>query len=261
MSDMEQVASADGTHIAYRTVGSGTPVVLIGGALSTSDDAAPLAAAVAGAGMQAVTYDRRGRGESGDTAPYAPDREAEDLRAVIDAVGGDAAVFGHSSGAVLALFAAGQGVPMSRLFLSEPPLRFGVDEPPADLADRLQALVDAGSGEEAITLFLRENVRLPEPAIEQTRTSPAFPALVRLAQSTIYDTELVDAVSTPTAAMLQVDLPTTILRGEPTMPLLVSATERLAAVMPQAELVVVPESRDHGVDPDGTVRVIRDRMP
>jgi hypothetical protein len=74
---------------------------------------------------------------------------------VIDAVGGDAAVFGHSAGAVLALFAAGEGVPMSRLFLSEPPLRFGVDEPPPDLAERLQALVDAGSGEEAITLFLR----------------------------------------------------------------------------------------------------------
>lgn len=74
---------------------------------------------------------------------------------MIDAVGGDAAVFGHSAGAVLALFAAGEGVPMSRLSLSEPPLRFGVDEPPPDLAERLQALVDAGSGEEAITLFLR----------------------------------------------------------------------------------------------------------
>jgi len=129
MSDMEHVASADGTHIAYRTVGSATPVVLVGGALAPSDDAAQLAAAVGGAGMQAVTYDRRGRGESGDTAPYAPGREAEDLRAVIDAAGGDAAVFGHSSGVVLALLAAGHGVPMRRLFLSGPPLRFGVDEP------------------------------------------------------------------------------------------------------------------------------------
>src|SRR3954471_1932380 len=101
--------SDDSTRIAYHRSGSGRPVVFVGGALSTAAAAAPLAAAFAAAGLQAVTFDRRGRGGSGDTAPYAPERETEDLRAVIDAVGGSAVVLGHSSGAVLALLAAAEG--------------------------------------------------------------------------------------------------------------------------------------------------------
>jgi pimeloyl-ACP methyl ester carboxylesterase len=204
--------------------------------------------------------DRRARGNSGDTAPYLPAREAEDLAAVIDAIGGAAAVIGHSSGAVLALFAAAEGVPMTHLFLSEPPFHFGEGEPPADLPERLQALVDEGRADEAVVLFQREAVGLPDAVIEQIRSSPMFSALIPLAQSTVYDALLTRAVSTPTRAMLGVEIPVTILRGEPTFPMLVAATDRLAELMPQAELVVVPESRDHGVDPAGTVREIRRRL-
>jgi pimeloyl-ACP methyl ester carboxylesterase len=257
---IQYAESSDGTRITYRRFGSGHPVVFVGGALSTAEAAGLLAAAFAEAGLQGVTYDRRGRGGSGDTAPYAPDREAEDLHAVIEAVGGAAAVFGHSSGAVLSLFAAAEGVPMTHLFLSEPPLRFGQNEPPADLADRLQAFVDQGDAEEAVLLFLREDVGMPDPAIEQVRASPAFAGLVTLAQTTVYDNQLVASVSTPTAAMLEVDVPTTILRGDPTVPLIVTAVERLAAAMPRTELVVVPESHDHGVDPAGTVREVQARI-
>jgi pimeloyl-ACP methyl ester carboxylesterase len=252
--------SADGTRIAYRRVGSGRPVVIVGGALATAEASGPLATALANADLQGVTYDRRGRGNSGDNAPYAPEREAEDLRAVIDAVGDTTAVFGHSSGAVISLFAASLGVPMTHLFLSEPPLRFGENEPPTDLADRLQALVDQGKNEEAVLLFLRENVGLPEAAIEGLRASKEFASLIPLAQTTVYDNRLVAAVSTPTASMLAVDVPTTILRGDPTMPVLVTAVERLAAAMPKAELVIVPESQNHGIDPDATVREIRARI-
>ena len=252
--------SADGTRISYRRFGSGRPVVIAGGALATAQASGPLAAALANAGLQGVTYDRRGRGDSGDNAPYAPEREAEDLSAVIGAVGDAAAVFGHSSGAVLSLFAAALGVPMTHLFLSEPPLRFGQNEPPTDLADRLQALVDQGKNDEAVVLFLRENVGLPEAAIEGLRAAKEFADLIPLAQSTVYDTRLVAAVSTPTASMLAVDVPITILRGDPTMPVLVTAVERLAAAMPEAELVIVPESHDHGVDPEATVREIRARI-
>jgi Alpha/beta hydrolase family len=194
---IQYAESSDGTRVAYRRFGSGTPVVFVGGALSTAEAAGPLAAAFAEAGLQGVIYDRRGRGDSGDTAPYAPEREAEDLRAVIDAVDGAAVVLGHSSGAVLSLFAAAEGVPMTHLFLSEPPLRFGQNEPPADLPDRLQALVDQRENEEAVLLFLREDVGMPEPAIEQLRASPAFAGLVPLAQTTVYDNRLVASVLTP----------------------------------------------------------------
>ncbi len=253
---MEYARSADGTQLAYHQIGSGRPVVVVGGALSTAVSARPLAEAFAAAGLQGVCWDRRGRGDSSDTAPYAPAREVEDLRAVIDAVGGDALVLGHSAGAVLALLAAGAGVSMTHLFVSEPPLRFGDDEPPADLAERLQDLVDEGHHSEAVVTFQRENVRLPEPIIEQLRTSPVFADLVPLAQTTVYDTLLVASVSTPTPAMLGTSVPTTILRGEPTVPVLVTACDRLAAAMPGAKLIVVPESHDHIVDPVGTVRVV-----
>ena len=257
---IQYAESSDGTRIAYRRFGSGRPIVFVGGALSTAAAAGPLAAGFAEAGLQGVTYDRRGRDESGDTAPYAPEREAEDLGTVIEAVGGAAVVLGHSSGAVLALFAAAEGVPMTHLFLSEPPLRFGQNEPRTDLADRLQALVDQGENEQAVLLFLREDIDMPEPAIEHLHASPAFAGLVPLAQTTVYDNQLVGSVSTPTAAMLGVDVPTTILRGDPTVPLIVTAAERLAAAMPGTQLVVVPESHDHGVDPAGTVREVRARI-
>lgn len=257
---MQQATSADGTRIAFNPVGEGTPVVIVGGAFSTAEAGTPLAEALADAGFQGVTMDRRGRGESGDTTPYTPSRESEDLAAVIEAVGDEAAVLGHSSGAILALFAAGEGVPITQLFLSEPPFRFGVAEPAHDLPDRLQALIDAGNPGEAVTLFQREAVGLPDPVIEQITASPLFPSLVAVAQTVVYDATLAREVSTPTSAMTGVDVPVTILRGDPTMPVLVAATDRLAEAMPNAELVVVPESRDHGVDPAGTAREIRSRL-
>ena len=257
---MDHATSADGTRIAYHQIGSGRPVVIVTGALSTAASARPLAEAFAAAGLQGVCWDRRGRGDSGDTAPYAPEREVEDLQAVIEAVGGDAVVLGHSAGAVLSLAAAGAGVPMTHLFVSEPPLRFGADEPPAGLAERLQTLVDEGRRAEAVLAFQRENVRLPEPIIEQLRNSPEFAAMVPLAQTTVYDTLLIVAVSTPTPAILGTDVPTTILHGVPAAPVIVAACHRLAAAMPGTELVVVPESHDHAVDPAGTVREVLARL-
>ena len=257
---MELVESADGTRIALHRVGSGTPVVIVGGAFSTSGAGGPLAAALAAEGFEGVTYDRRGRADSGDTAPYAPSREAEDLTAVIEHLGGRAVVLGHSSGAILALLAAAEGSPISALFLSEPPFRFGVEAVADDLPDRLQALIDAGTPEEAVPLFQREAVGLPEAVIDQIRSSPMFAGLVPLAQSVVYDARLTAAVETPSAAMLGVGAPVTVLRGEPTYPMLVAAAERLAAAMPSAELVVVPESHDHGVDPEATARLIASRV-
>jgi pimeloyl-ACP methyl ester carboxylesterase len=259
---MRTVTSADGTPIAYDQTGEGDGpvVVIVNGALSTAADAAGLATALTDAGYRAVTWDRRARGSSGDARGSTPDREVEDLAAVIEAVGGDAAVLGHSSGAVLALVAASRGVPVRALFLSEPPLRFGVDEPADDLAARLQRYVDEGRPEEAIVTFQLENVGLPTEMVEQIRASDQFPALLPLAQSTVYDTNLVRDVSTPTAEMLAVTAPATVLRGEQTFPLLITAADRLAEVIDGAELVIVPESVMHRPDPAATARVIQERL-
>lgn len=253
---MQHVTSADGTRIAFESFGEGPAVVIVGGAMSTSAAAQPLARALADTGLRGVTMDRRARGGSGDAASYAPEREAEDIAAVAREVGATA-ILGHSSGAVLALFAATRGV-TAQLFLSEPPFLFGESLPDPRLPERLQGFVDEGRGDEAIVTFQREAVGLPEPVIEHIRTSPMFDALVQLAQSVVYDAALTRALSTPTPEMLEI--PATILRGEPTFPALVRACATLNDTMRESELVIVPESRDHGLDPAGTARELRARI-
>ncbi len=257
---MQHVRSADGTAIAVDEVGDGPAVVIVNGAFSTAKDAAPIAEAFSSAGYRAVTYDRRARAGSGDTRPYAPEREADDLAAVIEAAGGGAVVVGHSSGAVLALFAASLGVPARHLFLSEPPFRFGEDEPAADLPERLQELVDAGRPADAVTTFQLEGIGLPAPAVEAIRASPIFPSLVELAQSTVYDASLTRHVSSPTPEMLGVGTPVAVLSGVETVPFLRAAAERLASLIPHAEFVEVPESIGHRLDPAATTRVVSARV-
>ncbi|MCH1881957.1 alpha/beta hydrolase [Agrococcus sp. ARC_14] len=262
---MEHVASADGTAIAVHRSGSGRPVVIVGGAFSTAPDASALAEALVAQGFEAVRFDRRARGDSGDTKPFAPEREAEDVAAVIEAVGGSAIVLGHSSGALLALLAAAHGAqddgaPIEHLFLSEPPMRFGEDEPGADLPQRLQALVDEGRGGEAVTLFQLEGVGLPRPMVEEIKASPLFEHLARLAQSTVYDATIAAATSTPSERLLAVSVPTTVLVGVETMPVLERAAPMLVERMPSAELVRVPESRNHAIDPPATAAIIAARV-
>lgn len=261
---MEHVTSADGTRIAMHRTGAGPAVVIVNGAFSTARDAGEIASTLATSGFTALTYDRRARGDSDDARPHGapvdPLREIDDLAAVVDASGGPAAVLGHSSGAVLALVAASRGVPVRHLFLSEPPFRFGVDDAAPDLPDRVQALVDAERAGDAVVLFQREGVGLPDAMIEQIRQSPIFDALRLLAQSTVYDATLTRDVSTPTPDMLAVDRPVTILCGEQTFPMLRTAAEKLAAAMPGAELLITPESVMHRLDAATAVRVVAERL-
>lgn len=258
--DREVAISADGTRIAYEIRGEGPMVVIVNGAFSTARDVTEFAMALVRAGFAAVAYDRRARGDSGDTKPSAPEREAEDLAAVIGAVGGDVSVIGHSSGAVLALFAASLGVPVRHLFLSEPPFRFGEHDPAGDLAERLQQLVDEGDEATAVSTFQLEGVGLDPALVEQIKQSPIFPGLVPLAQSTVYDAQLVRQVSTPTAAMVGVQAPVTIVVGGDTFPFLASAAKRLSETLPGSELVEVAESVGHRVHPEATAKVLAERL-
>jgi len=257
---MQQAHSADGTPIAWEAIGPADApgVIITGGAFSTADAARPLAQALAELGLRGVVLDRRARGGSGDTRPYAPEREAEDLIAVAAAAGGVRAALGHSSGAVLTLRAAASGLDVDHLFLSEPPFAFDGSRPPQspDLVDRLQAHVDAGRPEDAVVLFQREAVGLPDEVIEQIRHAPMWPALVDVAQSTVYDATITGETPVPSPAMAAVSMPVTVLRGGRTWPFLVTATDRLAALLPAGRLVVVPESQDHGLHPAGTAREV-----
>ncbi|AFV88287.1 alpha/beta hydrolase fold protein [Acidipropionibacterium acidipropionici ATCC 4875] len=255
-----RVVSADGTPIQAYRFGDGDPVVIVGGAFSTAEAGVDLATSLAGAGYAGWTYDRRARAGSGDTAPYAPERESEDLAAVIAATDGPAAVLGHSSGAVLAYFAAGEGVAVRHLFLSEPPFNFADDPSAFALADRLQAMVDAGQDGEAVTTFQIEGVGLPAEMVEQIRQTPDFAKLLPLAQSVVYDATLTAASPRPSKKMLAVTSPITILIGEGTFPIIARACELLDEILPAAELVRVPESGHHAIDAPATTRVIAARL-
>ncbi|UNK70927.1 alpha/beta fold hydrolase [Microbacterium sp. H1-D42] len=257
---MSIATSADGTPIEFFAIGDGRTVVIVNGALSKAVDAEPLAAALSDAGFRAITWDRRARGGSGDRAGSVPEDEVADLAAVIDAVGGVDAVLGHSSGAVLALYAATRGVPTGELFLSEPPIDFAGTGFTPDLVDRLQALVDAGQPAEAVAAFQLDAVGLPQEMVEAGRTNGMLDALAPLGQSTVYDARLTLRLREPSAEALAVDQPVTVLRGEQTFPFLIGAADRLASEIDRAQLVIVPESVMHRADPVATARVIAARI-
>ncbi len=252
--------SVDGTAISFTATGEGRTVVIAGGALSTAADAAPLAQALTDAGFRAVVWDRRARGASGDHPDSTPKDEVDDLAAVIAAAGGADAVLGHSSGSVLALYAAMRGVPTGALFLSEPPIDFDATGFGDELPDKLQALVDAGQPEDAVASFQRDAVGLPAEMVDAARASGQLTALAPLAQSTVYDARLTLRLRQVDPELFEVSVPVTVLRGAQTFPFLLEASDRLAAAIPGAELVVVPESVMHRPDPTATVRVVAERL-
>ncbi|WP_217182772.1 alpha/beta fold hydrolase [Streptomyces sp. AC495_CC817] len=258
---MTIATSADGTPIEFSATGDGRTIVIVNGAMSRAVDAGPLAQALADAGFRVITWDRRARGGSGDRSGSTPDDEVADLAAVIDAAGGADAVLGHSSGAVLALYAASQGVPTGALFLSEPPIDVdGSGTQTPEFAARLQSLVDDGRPGDAIETFQIEAIGLPREMVEAGRTNGMLDALAPLAQSTVYDTRLVHRMRRPGADLLDVKRPVTVLRGEQTFPVLITASDWAAAHIPGAELVVVPESVMHRLDPAATARVVAARL-
>lgn len=257
---MNTTTSADGTLIAYAETGSGRTVVIVNGALSRAADAAPLAQALADAGFRAVTWDRRARGASGDRVGSGPDDEVADLAAVIQAAGDVDAVLGHSSGAVLALYAASCGVPTGALFLSEPPIDFDGAGFGPELVERLQALVDDGRPDEAVAAFQLDGIGLPRDVVDAARAGGQLAALAPLGQSTVYDARLTLRLRQPDATLFDVARPVTVLRGEQTFPFLIGSSDRLAAATPGAELVIVAESIMHRPDPVATARVIAERL-
>ncbi len=236
------LTSRDGTRIAYERRGVGPPVVLVDGAFCSRrfgpmDKLAPLLAQH----FTVLAYDRRGRGESGDTAPYAVDREIEDLEAVIGAAGGSACVFGMSSGAVLSLEAAARGLPISKLAIYEPP--YFVDPadrpPPADSAARLQTLVAAGDRSGAAKYYLRDVIGLPGLLVTALSLAPAWTQMKAAAPSLVHDATLMADFRLPRARLGQVAIPTLVMSGAKSPALLRKAGDAVAAVVPGARRTVL----------------------
>jgi pimeloyl-ACP methyl ester carboxylesterase len=188
---MSKVTSKDGTQIAFDRSGDGPPVILVDGALS--DRRASLNVALAAelvARFTVYTYDRRGRGDSGDTAPYAIEREVEDIQALVDHAGGKADLYGISSGGVLALDAANRlGPKVTRLAVYEAP--FVVDDTRAPLPDgyltQLQELIASDRRGHAVDLFMGTGIGLPGWMISMMRFLPSRSGQKALAHTLPHD--------------------------------------------------------------------------
>jgi pimeloyl-ACP methyl ester carboxylesterase len=223
MSDIERaqatVASTDGTRIAYEQSGDGLPIVLVASALADRSDTRKLAALLAPS-HTVINYDRRGRGASGDAAPYAVEREIEDIEALIDAVGGSASLFGSSSGAVLALDAANQ-MPgkVRRLALYEPPFITDDSRPPLgdEFSVEVAALLAADRRSEAVKLFMKA-IGVPGIGVAIMRLLPGWSAMCTMAHTLPYDLAILRGTQAgtplPADRWSHVTAPTLVLTGE-----------------------------------------------
>ncbi|GAA1989708.1 alpha/beta hydrolase [Catenulispora subtropica] len=259
------VTSQDGTTIAVDTVGQGPTVILVGGAFNDRSTVAALAGALASS-FTAVTYDRRGRVESDDKAiedglGFHVQNEIDDLAAVIEHVGGHAALFGHSSGGILVLEAALRGLPVDAVAVYETPYRADPDLPhaPADILDRLTEAALKGDREGAASLFLGEAMGTPPEGLEAMKQGPGWDFLLDKALTLPYDMllsrpwEMVDR-----DRLAGLDKPVLAVYGDRTYPGLIAGTKAVAEAVPGAELVVLP-GEDHGVlgNPEALVPSLR----
>ncbi|RIK42168.1 MAG: alpha/beta hydrolase [Chloroflexi bacterium] len=255
-----QVISKDGTPIVFDRTGDGPPLITVLGATATRAAVAPTPEVAPevdlGNHFTVYVYDRRGRGDSGDTAPYAVEREIEDLEAVIDAAGGSAFVVGHSSGAVLALRAAGKlGDKIKKLALYEPPFIIDDSRPslPEDYVDQLRAYIAAGRPADALKYFMRVAVNIPEEYLAEAETWPTWASAVAAAHTISYDGEIMgDTMSGNPAALEQfatIATPTLVMDGSESPPFMHNATETLAKILPNAQHRRLA-GQDHGAAPE-----------
>lgn len=250
---METVQSKDGTAIAYERSGEGPPLVLVHGGLATHVRWTPIIPALA-QHFTVYAIDRRGRGGSGDSQPYALEREFEDIAAVVDSVGTEVNVLGHSHGALCALEAALLTPHMRGLIAYEPaaaPVR-------DDLLDRIQAALDAGDPEAAVITFVRDVVKMPAHELERWRSTPVFPARVAVAHTMPREFRAVENYQLQAERFQNLDLPVLLLLGGDSPAFFKTVTENWHAALPNSRIAVLPGQQHIAMDtaPDLFLREI-----
>ena len=239
---MTKVTSRDGTTIAYERTGRGPALVLVAPALHNRAAAVVLAELLS-ARFTVYNYDRRGRGESGDTAPYAVEREIEDLDAVIAQAGRSAYVYGSSSGAVLAFRAAAAGSHISRLAMFEPPF---VGSSP-EVVKRYADLIEAGDHEGALE-HLHKAIGVPDEIVRRLPDTPTWPAMAAMAHTMLYDFAItsVDGGAVPTELLAELSTPTLVLASDGSSDHLREAASATAEALPSGSYRCLP-GQWHGV--------------
>lgn len=252
---MNRVTSRDGTTIAYERYGDGSPLmpplILVDGALcSRAFGPMPKLAPLLASQFTVYAYDRRGRGDSGDTQPYAKERELEDLGALIDAAGGRAALLGLSSGAALAMEAALAKLPVTAVAAYEPPYiepagaTRGREHP-----QRLAALLAAGNRGGALKYFMRDMVGVPAPFVLLTRLMfRVWRKLEAVAHTLPYDCAVMGDFTLPAQRLAQITVPALIMHGSKTNARLAQAATAAAAAIPGARARTL-DGQTHNVAP------------
>lgn len=264
------ITSADGTRIAYTRAGSGPPLILVDGAMCfrASGPAGPLAARLTDR-FTVYTYDRRGRGESTDTTPYSqpysqpysPEREIEDLQALVKEAGGSAHVYGISSGAALALDAASRGIGITKVAVYEAPLV--VDDSrrpvPADFLDQFHRLIADGQRAKAVHLFMTTGVLVPTPVVHLMRLMPAWRTLKAVAHTLPYDMAIMDGLQRghplPADRWSGIAVPALVMDGGKSPAWMRNGTRALAEVVPGAEYRTI-EGQTHMLKPGAVAPVL-----
>lgn len=248
----KHIASEDGTRIAYESSGNGPLLILLDGALcSRGFGPGEKFARLLEKDFTVYRYDRRGRGESGDTQPYVPSKEVEDLAALIQHSGGSAILLGLSSGAALALHAAAAGLPIDRVLAYEPPY---VQEQNAGGVDpghesHLRQLVANGNRGGAVTYFMRDMVGAPAfVPIMMRLFFWMWPKLVAVAHTLPYDAAVMTGFRVPRSRFATITTPVLVMNGAKTDARLKAAAGAVAEAIPGAHRVEV-EGQTHNVKP------------
>ncbi|MBC9932744.1 alpha/beta fold hydrolase [Chitinophaga qingshengii] len=252
---MKTTYSKDGTKLAYNVTGKGPALIFITGATCYRQFKPVLYdASVFSTAFTVYSYDRRGRGDSGNTLPYAVEREIEDIEAMIDAAGGQAYLYGHSSGAILALSAAlALGDKVSKLVMYD--AAYSPDEVYkeefAGFSQGLYQLLEEGKNQEAITSFL-EGIGIPQEAFAEFY--PDWQTMVDLAPTLAYDTTLACTL-VPAAAAATLTTPTQIIVGEKSPASMAVVAQQLKAAIPHA-VCTVAKGQDHMAAPEVVLPVL-----
>ncbi len=251
---MHKVISKDGTRIAYDLYGSGPLLICVAGATqhrAVDQEGTPALARLLSPHFTVLIHDRRGRGESTDTRPASPQAEVDDIAALIAAHGGEARLFGMSSGAVLAVEAAAAlGEKIRGLVLYEPPIdpARSAQDYQDDHAD-MAALAQEGKAEDMMLAFL--GAVMPPDALEQFRRSPVWPAYAAIGLTLEYDYRILAAArqgDSPPARWSQIAAPVLVLDGDRSFPFMRAGADWVASGLPAAERRTLP-GQDHGYDP------------
>lgn len=235
---MTRVTSKDGTAIAYERSGSGPALILVDGALCSRafGPSAKLARLLA-PHFTVYTYDRRGRGQSGDTQPYSTAREVEDIAALVAHAGGSAFLLGLSSGGALALEAAASGVRIDKVIAYEPPyVNEGGQGGGAPHAAQLERLVASGDRGGAVTYFMRDMVGAPSPVVVMMRMMPWIWRKLRAVAHTLpYDAAVMTEFRIPRTRFASIGVPAVVMNGSKTDPRIKHAARALTSAIPGAE--------------------------